>query len=310
MTFDSAMLFEHMQIFHRASVRPRTENPSTDPTPEELEDVKLACSKLWSLDSNRLVPGEDFSLNIGDGKFIWDAEDGEDASLFEYVSDKVWRRDTFRAFMRLLDNYNASTEHEDRLSKSEVRESYEFLDEIMDEDVMKYVHKYLIKVGKAPTSESAFIKQLFKIWFYSYGRGEARNASSGFEHVFVGELDTKSGEQEVVGLHNWIQFYFLECAKKLDYRGYVLPRKRGGGDSPDGDEQYLSVQFKWEGEVKPVSGMFVGVSPEFEFALYTLLYYCGEDHNDLELGDMLLNVRVYRLDRIGCISSAFPENRN
>ena len=77
----------------------------------------------------------------------------------------------------------------------------------------------------------------------------------------------------------------------LDYRGYVLPKKRSA-EHPDGDEQFLSVQFKWNGEVKPVSGMFVGTSPEFEFALYTLLHYCGEEENALELGGVPVNVRV------------------
>lgn len=41
--------------------------------------------------------------------------------------------------------------------------------------------------------------------------------SSGFEHVFVGE--TKSGT-EIVGFHNWIQFYLQEKNGTLDYKGY------------------------------------------------------------------------------------------
>lgn len=41
--------------------------------------------------------------------------------------------------------------------------------------------------------------------------------SSGFEHVFVGE--TKSGT-EIVGFHNWIQFYLQEKSGNLDYKGY------------------------------------------------------------------------------------------
>lgn len=41
--------------------------------------------------------------------------------------------------------------------------------------------------------------------------------SCGFEHVFVGE--TKSGT-EIVGFHNWIQFYLQEKNSHLDYKGY------------------------------------------------------------------------------------------
>lgn len=41
--------------------------------------------------------------------------------------------------------------------------------------------------------------------------------SSGFEHVFVGE--TRSGT-EILGFHNWIQFYLQEKSSHLDYKGY------------------------------------------------------------------------------------------
>lgn len=41
--------------------------------------------------------------------------------------------------------------------------------------------------------------------------------SCGFEHVFVGE--TRSGT-EIIGFHNWIQFYLQEKSNNLDYKGY------------------------------------------------------------------------------------------
>lgn len=40
--------------------------------------------------------------------------------------------------------------------------------------------------------------------------------SSSFEHVFVGE----SRGHQVVGLHNWIQFYLQEKLGAIDYHGY------------------------------------------------------------------------------------------
>ncbi len=41
--------------------------------------------------------------------------------------------------------------------------------------------------------------------------------SSGFEHVFVGE--TKYN-REIMGLHNWVQFYLQEKHDHVDYKGY------------------------------------------------------------------------------------------
>lgn len=46
--------------------------------------------------------------------------------------------------------------------------------------------------------------------------------SSAFEHVFVGE--TRGGE-EVIGFHNWIQFYLQEKAGNVDYQGYIRCRQ-------------------------------------------------------------------------------------
>lgn len=57
------------------------------------------------------------------------------------------------------------------------------------------------------------------MWFRTYTR-EVRDDSSGFEHVFVGE----SRDGKIMGLHNWIQFSDQEQKRKLDYKGYILPR--------------------------------------------------------------------------------------
>ena len=315
-------------------------------------DDERALSYRWDLDHNRLKPGKDYVLNVGGGKTIWERGDAAEERLFERVEEEVFSRDTYRAFMQLLDNYDRrrsaaampcspprlppplspgrpypvgcprthpslpprtssrSTSVEDRLTPHEVEESYAFLNECLEEPVGQYLWKYLQAKQKAPKSSRAFAQQIFKVWFKSFGRGEAKGASSGFEHVFLGEEDTTpDGRITIAGFHNWIQFYFEERCNHLDYRGYILPKRRGRrpDEPPDGTEHFLSVQFEWEGETKPVSGMFVGVSPEFELALYTLLYYEGGDNNKLHLGDVDVNLRVYRLDRIGCISSAFPE---
>lgn len=108
-------------------------------------------------------------------------------------------------------------------------------------------HKYLVSKGKSNSNLRLFKSQLHLIWFQLYHR--ERHAgwdvvkrvcrmksgiycvclmdfhtlthtsldSSGFEHVFVGE--TKSGT-EIVGFHNWIQFYLQEKNGNLDYKGY------------------------------------------------------------------------------------------
>ena len=46
--------------------------------------------------------------------------------------------------------------------------------------------------------------------------------SSGFEHVFVGET---RGDKEVIGFHNWIQFYLQEKVGNVDYKGFMSSDK-------------------------------------------------------------------------------------
>ncbi len=73
---------------------------------------------------------------------------------------------------------------------------------------MQYCHKYLAQKGLAPHDRNGFMKLLHNLWFGLYRRAAA-NDSSGFEHVFVGEIR----EGVVMGMHNWIQM-FLEESKK------------------------------------------------------------------------------------------------
>lgn len=50
-----------------------------------------------------------------------------------------------------------------------------------------------------------------------------RPDSCGFEHVFVGE--TRRGKQ-ILGLHNWVQFYLQEKHKQIDYKGYIAQKNK------------------------------------------------------------------------------------
>ncbi|VDN12989.1 unnamed protein product, partial [Dibothriocephalus latus] len=83
----------------------------------------------------------------------------------------------------------------------EKKEQDTFLDALMNSPVMKEVHKYLVSIRLAPRTPKDFKELLRKLWFTRYRRGRP-NDSSGFEHVFVGEI--KNGE--VTGFHNWVTF--------------------------------------------------------------------------------------------------------
>jgi hypothetical protein len=57
------------------------------------------------------------------------------------------------------------------------------------------------------------------------------------------------------------------------WQGYIKPRNRG--EVVDSEDRVISCQFKWSGVVKPVTTLFIGSSPEFELALYTIMFLAG-----------------------------------
>ncbi|CAN0908333.1 Poly(U)-specific endoribonuclease-A, partial [Linum grandiflorum] len=192
--------------------------------------------------------------------------------------------------------------HGYKQAASEQEYSSEFEDkEISRTAPIKYLHKYLAAKGIVSGDRQDFKRCMSSLWFDLYNRGGTYGSSSAFEHVFVGEIKQR-GEQEVSGFHNWLQFYLEEAKGNVNYQGYIFPRRRG--QIPDSESQLLTIQFEWNGVLKSVSSTMIGVSPEFEMALYTLCFYAGGEENHVELGPYSVNIKCYRLgNRLG---SAFP----
>jgi len=274
-------------------------------------DVSLsdAVQELWNLDVNRLTPNVDYKISVQGGKKPYWKEDKADDPLFSYVDREALRRPTYRTFIALLDNYTAETGEVERVTSSERRENRDFLDAIMETAPMQFCHKYLHKKepSKVPGDIDGFKKVLNDIWFDLYRRERGGPSdSSGFEHVFVGEIKN----EKISGFHNWIQFYREEQKGTLDYRGYIKPRNHSEAET-DSDDALLTLQFEWKGVEKSVGTSFIGVSPEFEMALYTLCFLLGEEDNEVTLrthgsDEFLLNIKCYTYarDKIG---TAYPE---
>ena len=176
-----------------------------------------AIQELWSLDVNRLTPDVDYVLNVQRGKKPYWKEDNAPDPLFTRVDKSVWRdRPTYSTFIALLDNYKAETGQSEHVSNVERNEIWSFLNAISQTPSIQFCHKYCLKklgTSKVPSDIKGFLKLLHEIWFQLYTRERGgRNDSSGFEHVFVGEI--KDGN--VSGFHNWIQFYLEEKKGALD----------------------------------------------------------------------------------------------
>eukprot|EP00262_Sarcandra_glabra_P022104 TRINITY_DN962_c0_g3_i1.p1 TRINITY_DN962_c0_g3~~TRINITY_DN962_c0_g3_i1.p1 ORF type:complete len:458 (-),score=81.42 TRINITY_DN962_c0_g3_i1:231-1466(-) len=273
-----------------------------EPLEVELSDLSKACSRLWELDANRLVPSKDYEIDCGEGKKTYQKEDMAQGNLFNWLSNDIFKRPTYSRFCSLLDNYNPNEGCKEVVTTQERQEQAAFIEEISRTAPIKYLHKYLVSAGIISERNEDFKRMLTSLWFDLYGRSGSSGSSSAFEHVFVGEIKQR-GEHEVSGFHNWIQFYLEESKGRVDYQGYIFPRRRG--EIPDSETQLLTVQFEWNGVLKSLSSTLIGVSPEFEIALFTLCFFLGGEDNHVQLGPYSVNIKCYRLgnDKIG---SVFP----
>ena len=72
----------------------------------------------------------------------------------------------------------------------------------------------------------------------------------------------------------------------------------------------VNVNFKWQGHCKPSSSMFVGTSPEFELALYTLCWFSRPNSRcPIKLGGHLLSVQTYEQVNVfgkKLVTAAYP----
>lgn len=265
--------------------------------------ISKAAQYLWDLDVNRLTPHQDYVINVQRGKKPWHKDDNAPDPLFTMVNRKELRRPTYRTFIALLDNYISKCGVSEQVTRVEKKENMDFLKAIMQTGPMQFCHKYCRANNPdvVPASKTRFIQLLHEIWFDLYFRERGgRPDSSGFEHVFVGEI--KNGQ--VSGFHNWVQFYLEEKKGNIDYRGYIKPKNRNDTVT-DSNDHVLTLQFIWNGVEKSVGTSFIGVSPEFEIALYTMCFLVGETENEITLNtgtDLFqLNIKCYKMarDKIG-----------
>uniref|UniRef100_A0A1A7YK02 Uridylate-specific endoribonuclease n=1 Tax=Iconisemion striatum TaxID=60296 RepID=A0A1A7YK02_9TELE len=276
--------------------------------PAVNQELSNIFNELWGLDVNRMNPGVDYTISVqGRAGFVSQGslvvQDHASLPLFSNVNEaKLGNMTTFSRFMKLLDNYERSTGITERVTTEEQTEISLFLDAVLETQVMKRAHQYLVSKGKSSSDLRLFKSQLNLIWFHLYHRQRNTGPDScGFEHVFVGE--TRSGT-EIIGFHNWVQFYLQEKNSLLDYKGY----KAREHDLPDQDDHVLNLQFSWHGVLKPVGSAFIGTSPEFEMAIFTIIFLMNTDRSTtvlVNIDQCQLELVVVRQGR--CLGTAYPK---
>ncbi|XP_061833670.1 uridylate-specific endoribonuclease A [Nerophis lumbriciformis] len=253
-------------------------------------EIKSVSEALYALDSNRASPSE---LVMDSQALVPGSESGSQSDLasrplFRYLDEgSLFSRPTYAALLALLDNYNRMTGHAEDVTPEETAEQDSFLKETMSNtELGRELFAFLYTKG-VYTSEKDFLHDLKMMWFGLYSRNNRKMDSSGFEHIFAGEI--KGGK--VSGFHNWIQFYLLEKRGLLNYYSHSF--NGPWTNYPD----VLGMQFMWDGYFKQVGSAVIGCSPEFDFAMYSLCYITRPGKQcRLSLGGKELIIQTYTWD--------------
>jgi len=269
-----------------------------------LSDSELIelSEMLISLDVNNA--GSMIEINWGCTTTNGNTQDCSDLPLFANVDPAVQNLPTFAAFSKLFDNYLPSPGQVEDHTEAELQEELDFLQEVMNTEVMKTALQYLQDRGVFSGSETDWVDYLFEIWFKMYDRAKVTLGSSGFEHTFLGEC-CKNGE--VGGFHNWWHYQYLEKLGEINYLGYWEQATfgpdlaRGGG---------ISFTFTWNGTSKPYGSMYLGTSPELELALYSICFLTRPDskcHVSLDGQDVYIQTWTFNQGGVTMVGSAYPD---
>lgn len=74
--------------------------------------------------------------------------------------------------------------------------------------------------------------------------------------------------------------------------------------------QVVKLRFKYNNQVRIPKTIFIGTSPEFEFALYTVCYLLRADSQcPVKMNGVKFNIKTYnyKYRGVSSIGSAYPE---
>jgi len=193
--------------------------------------------------------------------------------LFYRMSPHILSRATALAVLGVFEVFSKRKRGMGEYTEHEKQSIGQFLEAVDRTPVMRRCRAEAVKLEGQTLTDEEWQQKVWKIWFEqpTGGRG------CGFEHVFVGEASQDLHGREVVGgLHNWIKFYLEERRGAAKYLGHRYPGRLEDKDGLD-NPRFVSGRFTWDLEgrhlVKDVGGFFVGVSPEWQFAVATVAFF-------------------------------------
>ncbi|XP_076639834.1 uncharacterized protein LOC143351791 isoform X2 [Colletes latitarsis] len=261
------------------------------------DDIKKLTESLFEKEKNSAFTH--ITINLQGQKKDDSITDDAPEPLLD-VKAEAYEIPTVKAVLALHDNYEFDVKTKETVTSEERREESELIDKILETDIMKSTMKFLADKGYIPDDEYEFKDSLKRIWFSQFKRIDGDASSSGFETVFLAE----KFDSDIIGLHDWIYYAKQEAEKKLNYLGYIKEVKLGDKGA------VLKVRSSLHDVVQPVTTIFVGTSPELEFALYTMCFFTRPNNVcPISLGGTEFMIIVSRVNYFGkdILISGYPD---
>ncbi|CAD6190499.1 unnamed protein product [Caenorhabditis auriculariae] len=213
--------------------------------------------------------------------------------FFTSVEQSVLEQPTYTSFADLLVYYNPDSNTAQTITPEWNSAIDTFLSSVLATPVMNSAWQFLVSQGLSSSDSATFKQQLQSLWFTPYATGDIAS-SSGFKSVFAGEIvDTK-----VTKFNNWLAFYILEAAGKINYHGWFSRT----------DKVDVSLQFTLNNVIAVQKSFLLDSSPEFELAAYTVCALSGQTTCNVVIDKALIDLKATTTTANGVvvISECYP----
>ncbi|KAK2155015.1 hypothetical protein LSH36_251g03121 [Paralvinella palmiformis] len=222
-------------------------------------------------------------------------------SFFTYVDETRLQSHTYGPHVDLLDNYITVTGTEDPCDLSCEGERSDYLDLLTATDAMNLAREFLGARNSSLLDPVVWKNYLYNLWFSPYTRTGGTMDSSGFEHVFLGEIDDNSAK----GYHGWVKAYKDEQTGAFEYLG--------NDDLCQPDTPKFSMNYVVDGTSyhKSTTSMMIKAPPEVELAFFTICKFTRSNRVcTVTVGGPIQDIQTYDNDcssepQYGCIGSAY-----
>ncbi|WP_322535938.1 hypothetical protein [Bacillus altitudinis] len=279
----------------------------------------MPWNDIWQADMNGsgLLPliknRSDKELNNSKGYIVVDLNPYEESESDKDLSERkeinvladphFVNKKSYDLITKLLDNYNLNASEREVFEPDEIKEVNEFLNYASNTETMQVAKKYLEENNyiKAGISNDEWIDMLYNVWFEPRRNG----TTSVFEHVFVGEKDSKKRKNILGGQHFWYQYLLHEGPFdkiERDDKIFFLKTVQVQLQEISNYAEVITISYRYVAKdkyhpnstelIKKIGGFFVGLSAEGLLALGTAAYFISAPKDSNRCGDIVKDIPI------------------